>query len=180
MTYKKPFMQEDLRSNRLVAILDVLMEADEPLTVGQVQYRLGRDRNLSLPREEIKAHLDWGLLQPGATNAPVRPHRIYHTDRWTITAKVPLTSEQVKAAGPPPFEQSKHVHKFVRFHTSGNPYEGGIIYRKCNCDIIQTASEDGTFTLNKYDSKAVLERLSEPRMTDEEVRELYRQAYSED
>jgi len=129
MKYKKPFMQEDLRSNRLVAILDVLMEADEPLTVGQVQYRLGRDRNLSLPREEIKAHLDWGLLQPGATNAPVRPHRVYHTDRWTITAKVPLTSEQVKAAGPPPFEQPKHppIKHIIWFRDGSNLIRYGTV-----------------------------------------------------
>lgn len=103
MKYKKPFMQEDLRSNRLIAILDVLMEADEPLTVGQIQYRLGRDRNLSLSREEIEALLGWGVVQPGATNAPVRPARDLYSDKWTVRARVYPTPEQEKAAGPPPF-----------------------------------------------------------------------------
>ena len=52
-----------------------------------------------------------------------------------------------------------HIHEFEQFHTDGNPYEGGTIYRKCACGTLQTASEDGTATLSKYDSKVIFEMM---------------------
>jgi len=68
-----------------------------------------------------------------------------------------------------------HIHKFEQFHTNDNPYEGGTIYRKCACGILQTASEDGTDTLNKYDSKFILEMME----TEEYQKRIKRQMIQE-
>ena len=114
---KRPFMQEDLRENRLIAILDVLMEADgESLTVNQIQYRLGRDRNLSLSRDEVEALLNWGAVQPGATNAPIKPRQVYLSNKWIAVAKRPLTAAEHVAAGPPPWLDEPESH-YVRTMT---------------------------------------------------------------
>lgn len=61
----------------------------------------------------------------------------------------------------------EHKHEFERIHTRGNPYEGGTIYRKCECGIVQTASEDGTDTLTKRESRDLIEYLTDTRMKDE-------------
>ena len=98
---KRPFMDEDLREHKLLAILDVLLEADDkPLSVAQIQYRLGANRNLTMSREEIETHLRWGQNQPNATQAPVRPvlQIVPHPKMpggpvkfigWTVEAKRP-------------------------------------------------------------------------------------------
>ena len=115
MTYVPPIMDEDLRESRLLVILDILVESDTPLTVPQIQRRLTEIRSINLSQDEIEAHLTWGLNQPNATNAPVRPIREYpittraHRRRriqrpWTVVYKHPLTPDQIKAAGSPPFE----------------------------------------------------------------------------
>lgn len=110
-----PYMDEDLKEHRLLAILDVLLEADDkPLSVAQIQYRLGANRNLNMSREEIEAHLRWGQNQPNATQAPVKPvqQTIPHPKMpgrsvkfrgWTVEAKQPLTPEEHKVAGSPPW-----------------------------------------------------------------------------
>ncbi len=102
---KRPFMQEDQKGHKLLSILDLLTETEGALTVNQIQYRLGRDHNVDMSREEIESHLHWGLLQPNATNAPVRPMYISNTDKWAATAKVRPTLEHIRAAGPLPGQQ---------------------------------------------------------------------------
>jgi len=69
-----------------------------------------------------------------------------------------------------------HIHEFEEFHTNGNLYEGGIIYRKCTCGTIQTASEDGTDTLSKYDSKVLFEILSICRKEEMKTTEEYQES----
>ena len=70
---KQPVPDRDLSPDNLETILDVLEETGGPLTVGQIQLKLGQDRGLYLPRGDIRAHLVWGAVQPNATSTSVQP-----------------------------------------------------------------------------------------------------------
>jgi len=96
-------MDESLREIKLLGILDALLSSEEPLTIPQIQYRLGV-RGVDMARDVIEAHLSWGLNQPNATNAPIRVTRALHSDKWYYVYKHPPTAEEIKAAGPPPFD----------------------------------------------------------------------------
>ena len=87
----------DLRSHKLLAILDVLQEADGgALTVGQIQYRLGCSQGVNMSRDEIEAHLRWGANQPNATDAIVQPVNVSRLTQkpgtWSVTPKHLLTA----------------------------------------------------------------------------------------
>lgn len=109
MKYKPTghFDDSQLRGTVLLAVMDVLFEAEVPLTISQIQYRLGANRGLTYSKEEIERHLLWGSNQPNATTAPMIPRRDnIKRDMWTVQPKRPITKLERIAAGPPPFEPS--------------------------------------------------------------------------
>jgi hypothetical protein len=110
MSFNKPFMDEDLKERNLVTILAVLEEADEPLTVNQIQRRLGEFHNTTLSLKEIEAHLRWGANQPNASNAPTMPVHVGRdtADVWSFKMKRVLTDAERKAAGDPPWLYNIH------------------------------------------------------------------------
>lgn len=114
--YKKPFMDEDLRESKLLQVLDILTTSEDvPLSIHQIQYRLGASRGITMSKDEIEAHLRWGSNQPNATQSPVKPVLIdvphpkmfgrpgFTFRGWSYISKRPLTPEEHKATGSPPW-----------------------------------------------------------------------------
>ena len=175
----KPFDDSNLKESRLISVLDALMDANEPLTIHQIQRRVSERWNMDASREEIEALLRWGANQPGMYNAPVKPKSERHSDKWGVVPKHPHSWDE-EAAGPIPFQRVlTHQHNFERIGSRGNPYEGGSIYRVCECGTVQTASEDGTYTLNKWDSQHVIEMLNDPESRERERQEFLKDMNSQ-
>lgn len=54
----------DLSTSTRKLMLQILVEATEPLRLNQVQYRLGHDLNQTVSLREIEATLNWMVHQP--------------------------------------------------------------------------------------------------------------------
>jgi hypothetical protein len=107
--------QSELRERKLLVILDILHQSDESLSVAQIQYRLAAERNTGMTRAEIDAHLQWGVMQPNATNSPIRPVRA-SGDTYYYVYKHPATAKSTKAAGPAPWLPNALRGTFNKFY----------------------------------------------------------------
>ncbi len=86
--------EDDLRSSKLRAILEVLLVAEgEALTVPQIQRRLSQALSFcDLTQEEIEAHLRWSHTQPNAddyyhVHAVSAQRLTQRPGTWTIAPK---------------------------------------------------------------------------------------------